>query len=387
MLFALAMPVVSLAVVGSVELADVFRMKTQLQSIVDESALVGAQQLSLDRSDATLLRIKAAEEERFAARESRWTVRTRLSSASDGSSISVEQTAWRPSFFGDLLPPGGFEVAARATAVRSPAAPLCVLSLDPSAAIVDGASTLTAGGCLVQSNGDLTVTGSSKLRALKVRSARAASGDISPTPVTDAPLLRDPFAEMRITPPSACTDNNLTFDYGTTTLNAGVHCGEIYIRGTSIVNLAPGEHYFTGPTLFVGGSASLVGLDTVMLFRNTKQITFEGNASITLDGRRSGVYAGFLIAADRGFNGTMSISAQTANRLVGTVYLPSGNLAVSGSNNRVGDASPWTVIVANTIRVSGTSNLVVNSNYNSSAVPVPPGVGLSVGAGNVRLSQ
>lgn len=389
MLFGLALPALSLLVAGAVELGEVARMKARLQLLVDETALAGAQQLSFDRSDATATRTKSAADERFKALTSQWTLKASNASASGGNSLSVEQTAWRPSFFGNLLPPGGFEVTARATAVTTPAAPLCVLSLSSGSASagVTGASSLTAGGCLVQSNGDLTVTGSSRLQALKVRSARGASGNISPAPITDTPPLSDPFYAMTIAAPTRCDDNNLTFDYGTATINAGVHCGDVFIRGRSTVTLGPGEHYFTGSTFFVGGSAMLTSSDAVLVFKNTKQITFEGDASIMLEGRRSGAYAGFLLLADRGFTGMVSISAQTARKLLGTVYLPSAGLAVSGSNNKVADASPWTVIVANTIQVSDSSNLVVNSNYTGTTVPVPPGVGLNVGGGNVRLSQ
>jgi hypothetical protein len=41
----------------------------------------------------------------------------------------------------------------------------------------------------------------------------------------------------------------------------------------------------------------------------------------------------------------------------------------------VGDQSAWTVIVAKSIQMTGGSNLVINSDYASSSVPAPEGVG------------
>ncbi len=60
-------------------------------------------------------------------------------------------------------------------------------------------------------------------------------------------------------------------------------------------------------------------------------------------------------------------------QLLGTIYLPRGKLVID-TKAKVADLSAYTVIVAKEIDVKGV-NLVVNSDYGGTDVPVPDGVG------------
>ena len=46
-----------------------------------------------------------------------------------------------------------------------------------------------------------------------------------------------------------------------------------------------------------------------------------------------------------------------------------------GSNKPVADQSAYTVVAARQIRVDAGPNLVLNSNYGATDIPVPTGVG------------
>ena len=59
--------------------------------------------------------------------------------------------------------------------------------------------------------------------------------------------------------------------------------------------------------------------------------------------------------------------------MVGTVYIPTGELLVDGSA-QVGGDSAYTAIVAETIRLYGGPHIVLNSNYDETDVPVPEGI-------------
>ena len=87
---------------------------------------------------------------------------------------------------------------------------------------------------------------------------------------------------------------------------------------------------------------------------------------------------GFALMTDRAFTGTLTISAKNAKKLLGTIYIPNGGLAVDGNGNKVADQSAWTIVVAKTISVAQSANLVINSDYSASTVPVPSGVGPGV---------
>ena len=101
------------------------------------------------------------------------------------------------------------------------------------------------------------------------------------------------------------------------------------------------------------------------------------NSSINLQGAQSGTYAGLVIATTPSNTNTFTISSNAARTLLGTIYIPSALLSVSGGGTNVADQSAWTVIIAKGLQLSGSPNLVINDNYSGSTVPVPSGVGSS----------
>jgi hypothetical protein len=69
--------------------------------------------------------------------------------------------------------------------------------------------------------------------------------------------------------------------------------------------------------------------------------------------------------------------------------MPNSHLLVN-SPGAVAEASQWSVIVANRLIVNNAAQLVINSDYEGSPVPVPTGVGSNVGGASdipLRLRQ
>lgn len=95
---------------------------------------------------------------------------------------------------------------------------------------------------------------------------------------------------------------------------------------------------------------------------------------MSLEGRKTGSFAGFVIVTDRSMTTPFAISTDPARLLHGTLYLPQAPLLISGSSNRVADQSPWTVVVAKSLQLSGSPDVVINAGYGT-GVPVPAGVG------------
>jgi hypothetical protein len=150
--------------------------------------------------------------------------------------------------------------------------------------------------------------------------------------------------------------------------------------------LSPGDYYFVGSSVTIRGNAKISGTDVALVFKGQTTVDFSGGADVSIEGRKSGPYAGFVIVGDRAFTGTMTFSTPNARNLLGTIYLPNGDLAVSGPNTRAGDLSSWTIVVARKIAVSGTATLTINSDYVSGAVPVPEGAGPKAGT-STRLEN
>jgi len=385
-IFGISLPILIVAVAGSVELAEVGTAKNQLQGNVDAGALKGARELGTDQSAATTERARLLADTLATSLRLRWTITTTALGDPASGSVTVNQQAYRPSFFANLLPPGGFHLKATATATANSTIPLCVLALKTGGTQVlslQQTASLTASACLAQSDSDLAASGTSSLTAASNRSVGAASGNIYPAPITDAPIVPDPFTSMPINVPLACSDQGITVQGNSSqTLMPGTHCGDVTFSGSGSLTLAPGEHYFVNANLVGSGSAQVTGTDVVLVLKGTSLLNFSGNAGLNLSGRQSGSFSGFAIIGDRSYTNAVSLSTTSAHQLLGTVYLPAGTLAVSGNGNRIADQSPWTVVVANQLQISGSAQLIINSSYFASSVPVPVGVGP---AGSVQL--
>jgi Flp pilus assembly protein TadG len=383
----LASPMLLFAGTAAVEMAETMSARANLQNIVDSAALTGARQLATDRSPATETRTQAQAQTQALVLYPRWTIVTTATMNAQAGRMTVTQAGTRASLFGGLFSPP--VVSVTATAEQSSSKPLCVLGIEgggPEVVQVRNSAALKADGCLVQSNGDLRANNSSQIQAGAARAVGAAIGMISPAPITDVPAIADPFATLPIDVPPVCNDvlGVGVPLLGNLTLNPGVHCGVYLLVGNTTVTLNPGEHYFANGLFVALGNTTIRGSDVVVVFKGLSAVRFGENAVLDLDGRKSGPLAGFVLVSDRSFDGTFDISTSNARNIHGTVYLPNATLDVKGNNNRVADQSPWTVIVAKRLGLSGSANLTVNAGFATSPVPVPDGVGPNV---PLRLSH
>jgi hypothetical protein len=390
MIAAIFVPVILVIGCGAVDLSAVRGDYSAMQDAADATALDAAKQLGI------------AEDSGIAARASQFMatqipqvvqndgVTAATTFAPDNSNVTVTLTGHRNSFFGNLLPPGGWSIHVSATAASLGVMPLCVLSSGSGASddiVMSGLAQVTAPGCLIQSNADISVQGSSAMQAGAVQAVGSASGTITPAPQVGAPPIADPFASMQINPNGLlCDPLDLVYDIGVNVLLPGIHCGNITVRKSAVVQLLPGEHYFVNGHLQMMENSQLTGSNVVLVFDDKSNFTFQDGSQISLQGREgNNSYAGFVIATTRSNTQTFTISSDAAHQILGTVYIPSATLAVSGTNNQVADQSAWTVVVAKAITLSGSPNLVINANYAGSTVPVPGGVGPR--SGRVTLTR
>jgi Flp pilus assembly protein TadG len=378
-IFAVAVPVLAVLGAGAIDLSSLSADRSRMQDAADGAALAAARQLGIGTSVGITARAQALANADLATVAARvpFTVTTTISP--DNSQVTVAINGHRQSFFANLLPPGGWNINVRATAATLGQTPLCVLSSGANSAnpfSLEGSSKATANGCLVHGNSDIRVLNSATLAAGTVQSAGNAIGAITPSPQIGAPQIPDPFASMQIKPPlPLCLPLNLLYNIGVNTVLPGTHCGNITVRDGATLYLLPGEHYFMKGSLQMKNNATLTGSDVVLVFDDASQFQFSDSSTINLSGRRSGVFAGFVIATTRNNDNTFEISSDSARQLLGTIYAPKATLLVTGTGNRVADQSAWTVVVAKSIKLTGSPNLVINHNYAGSNVPVPDGVG------------
>ena len=388
-MFAVALPLLAVAITAVSELAEVETAKSELQNAVDEAAMKGAIQLETDQSTATAERTQTLADNLARPVKSRWLVLTQAQAVPTTGTMTVTQSASRGSLFGNLVPPGGFHITVSASAVANSTMPLCVLTTKTGGGQdlhLTASSTVSALSCLMQSDSNLQADPAASVLAAAVHTVGTSSGLVSPSALTDAPNLPDPFATLAITVPTLCTDVGLTVAANiSATLAAGKHCGQVQVQQGGTLTLAAGDHFFYNANINMT-SGTVTGTDVDLIFSGSGQIQASGTSTLSLNGRQSGPYAGFVIITDRSYNGTLNLNVANIPQLLGTVYLPAATLAVNstGTGSAAGN-SPWTVIVANGLQVQGTTHLVINSNYLASNVPVPAGVG--PGGGGVQLTR
>ncbi len=150
----------------------------------------------------------------------------------------------------------------------------------------------------------------------------------------------------------------------------------------------PGTYIISGGKLEVKGNAALRG-ENVSFYFDDDQATldFKNHAEIELSGPKDGPMAGLLFFENPSSRPgrQFRISSDSVRKMIGTIYLPQGTFeanaklddllpAIGAALRTIGEASTYTIIVANKIELDGV-NLIINSDYASSDVPVPAGLG------------
>ncbi len=392
---ALILPCVIVLGAGALDLTQVQATKVRLQDIADSAALASAGDLGLatDGSNATE-RARSFVQSHLAEWGHAPTVDAAYDIIDVGGqrAIRVTLAANRPSFFANLLPPGGWNFRAQSTATSMGMVPLCVLVTGSSGSKllnVKDSSKMSAPACMVHSNRDIDVEGGS-ITAAAVQAVTSARGFISPTAGTGAATVADPFSglDLDLSKKADCTkeekEKPLKVSSGTHYVAAGKHCGGIDASGTARIILDPGDHFFLGGHLVVKEDARLEGADVVLFFDKASKFEFKDRAMVSLDGRKAGVFAGMVMGGTRDNTQDFIISADHVESLLGVIYVPAAKLIVEGKADVARD-SAWTVIVAEGIQVKGSPSLFINANYEVSDVPVPAGVGPRTGGS--RLIQ
>ena len=404
--FALAVPAVAMLSVGAIDLAAVTTAQSRLQAIADAAALAAAPTLGLAADDAVALgRAEAFVE----AQMSQWadapTVEAEYEviEQDEQRAIQVRLEGHRISFFANMLPPGGWHFEALATAVSVGKTPLCVLGTGTTGLMIDvlGSSRIMAPDFGIHSNAKIKVQDpapplpAAQIEGRKIQSRLTAiGGGMTPTPGQGAAEIVDPFASMSFPSLNGCPffgngqSNPITYeDDGTHYLDPGFHCQPIIIKNHTTVVLRPGDHFFRKNVQLLG-HGRLQGEDVFLFFDHGSDPLFGGMyARVNLIGRKSGPYAGMVMATVAGNSPNIILPGSNVEQLLGVVYVRNGFLQVTG-NGVAAEDSAWTVIVAKQVLSNGTARIRINADYDGSDVPVPNGVGPNaggMGASGTRL--
>lgn len=293
---------------------------------------------------------------------------------------------WQPFFLhflsGEVTP---VRVEARAHSLASRLACVVGLSpiLPPGVQLWSNAS-LKANGCDVYSNTELptglvvgdNATLQAELICVSGGYVAASPRSVQPQPTTDCPAFEDPLADRQPPMVGGCDHIATIILSQNRTLNPGVYCGGLTIAGNSRVKLNPGVYIIRDGLFKVADSATLVGENTGFFLTGLETVMyFDSGSTIDLTAPKDGPLAGVLFYEDPKSPPLRvhRIGSNKARNLLGTIYLPVGILLVD-SNAPVADRSDYTAIVVRSLELREGPNLVLNSDYENSDVPVPEGL-------------
>jgi hypothetical protein len=397
LIFGLSAPALLAAAAVVMDYLLMVSIRSDLQAAADVAAIGSARELSL--GGTTTARLEAltlalAQQNLPSASLSGFRIETRVERSAGTVDVMIERT-WHPLFlhiFDSTITP--IRVAARARALGSER--LCVIGLsDQNATAIHlmQDARLTANGCSVYSNAagtqGLRVDDNARLTAKLICVVGGyrtrGMGTMVPAATTDCPPLPDPLAGRQPPPAGPCDYVDLIIKDKALTLDPGVYCGGLQIIGKARVMLSEGEYIIADGSLRVQGTASLIGRFVGFYLKGAASlIDFDGDTTIDLSAPRAGPMAGLLFFEDRSAPPLRShhIGSNNARTLLGTIYLPRGQLRID-ARAPVADSSAYTALVVRNLELDAGPNLVLNSNYEATAVPVPQGLE----AGRVVLEQ
>jgi Flp pilus assembly protein TadG len=380
----------ALVVGGVMELEDIAAARGNLQAAVDAGALAGAQRLGIANAGSTDVQaaaVTAADADLSAGFHGTGIAYT-VTEDTKAETVTVTATARHIPLLG-VMGFGNSELKAAATADALGSVPLCVLQTgtdkQDSGIHAQDHAMIRATGCAVQANTDINVDPSALIQAARVEAAGTVKGPVAPAGYSGALTIADPFASMDLSVPTACDGKPVNYKVvanTTLTLAPGVHCEHFDIDTGATLQLLPGDHWFMDD-LNAHNNAVIQGDDVVLIFGSNKKINFFDNSAARLTARKSGPYAGFLIMTTRDNTQEFDIASNNVSELLGTIYIPNARLVIDTTGN-VAQDSAWSIIVADDIELHHNPDLVINTNYVGSGVPVPQGVGPSQKASLVK---
>jgi Putative Flp pilus-assembly TadE/G-like len=292
--------------------------------------------------------------------------------------------------FSAVVSDDSLTVSTRAVAGPVPTGKACILALDRhlTRALTNiGNTSVDAPHCAMASNSDddqaAYFSGSSTVNVqtvwtageVVVQGGKAQLTTATP-PTPKAWPLEDPYAGTPTDlPPGSC----LSGAWNSGTKSPGKYCNGITVNSSAVVNLTPGTYYIDKGDFHVNGGAQVTcstctpgdkGVTFVLTSSGTAAqigtVYINGTAKVVLNAPAAGsgtagpgdIYAGLLFYQDpraiTDSTKTAYLNGNANTELVGATYVPSNQVVLNGN---VSGASECTVIVANTVGLSGSSVL------------------------------
>lgn len=383
---ALAAPVLVIMAGVAVDLARTVKARTTLQQAADAAVLAGAGAMRTTSAPAA-----SSVAEAIARDLARSLDNLAVSTSTTTTDMQADLAADVPTTLLKLAGSSSVHLKARARARLLGSTPTCIVVLDiaqKDAFDVDNA-TLNAKGCAAYSNSKAPDSiwldkGSALNTEFTCSSggAKATGGaTFNPPAITDCPVKTDPLMGWPAPPVGTTCDAKKLSIAVTTVLTPGVYCGGINVQTNAAVTLLPGVYVIKDGPLKLNGDASLVGSGvSLYLTGNGAILDVDGAAAMNLSAPSAGSMTGILVFEDpaASLNNVHKLHSRNAPNLLGTIYLPRGELQIgapggyTATSDGMAQNSAWTIIVARVLSVHDKISLTLNTNFGATSVKPPP---------------
>jgi len=400
--FALMIPVILGTAGIGIDYVRAATMRTRMQAVADAAAISSARELQMAKSEPD--KIAAIATSYVASQLPDVAVQTNVDAEAltvqvvlqKDLNLTLAGTVWR----------GDIHLKAAATAKMTSGLPLCLVGLDTKAvgAIkLEENALLTAPACLVYSDSKspqgLMSMDNAVLRAGFICTAggklNTNSANFSPMPQTDCPVIPDPLAARQPPSVSGCSATDQVIDGGIITLAPGVYCGGLRITNGAQVTFSAGTFVIKDGPLIVNNDASVQGTNIAIFLSGAgANLVFEAATTINISAPKDGPLTGILIFDDptgapapvdskKAYKAYTKqgrsprehlILSDNARTLLGTIYMPQGRLIIDATKP-IADRSAYTVLVVQQLDLYSGPNLILNTDYSASDIPVPQGLG------------
>jgi hypothetical protein len=275
-----------------------------------------------------------------------------------------------------------------------------ILVLDPTAGgalnLSGNASIRTSGNVYVDSSSSqaLLASGNASITAASIQvvggTARSGNASFHPSPVTGAPSLPDPVANLALPTTTGLTNYGAKNVSGNSsvTINPGIYT-QITVSGNAHLTMNPGIYIIEGGGITISGNASVTATHVMIVNGGSNypnaggtfnNISLSGNGTFNLTAPATGIYAGIVILQPRANTQAMNISGNAVAGLTGTVYAPAAQLQLSG-NGTLNDS-----LIVDMANLSG--NVVANAlsdNVPGTVVYTPAQIRTAYGINQLSL--
>lgn len=375
---------VAIGVVGmAIDYSFALSAKTQLQFVVDQSAIAGA---SLPAT-ANQNRIVAAKNN-FQANIGGSKIKTStqtVNASNAGVTVTGNYTydtillkAWRVNQI-----PLRARSGARSQVQNGGVA--CLIALNPTTdngLHLQGVNKLTSPNCWAWVNSthsnSINAVGASLGSAQGFCTAGGVLGGdhFQPAPFTGCDPIEDPFAAKVVPADGTCMAGNGLYGKGTHTFQPGTYCNGIVLKPQAVATFQPGAYIIKG--LFeIQGQSEATGSGVVFVFKGANaKLIVRGGGKIDVKAPAEaatnvGNLQGFVFFQDKNTTpagGTTIIQGGGRVKMEGVLYMPTWRVDIGG-NGDVNQDAKYFAMVADSFYMEGNGKLYVTSDASTAGLP------------------